>query len=242
MSDNLSEATLTLLRSCSAATLTTALFKRGFRNTWINGVDRLTTAGGPMVGPAYTLRYIPAREDLDHLGVFEDREHPQRKAVEDIPAGCVLVMDCRGDGRAASAGAILLARMQIRGAAGVVTDGRLRDTPTIRAMDWPVYSAGASPPTNLIHHHAVDLNLPIACGGVAVYPGDILVGDGEGVVVIPRHLAAQVAEEAVEQERFEDFVMDYVRQGESIFGLYPPDDDALARYQASKKSTSGQGT
>ncbi len=242
MSDNLSGATLTLLRSCSAATLTTALFKRGFRNTWINGVDRLTSAGGPMVEPAYSLRYIPAREDLDHLGVFEDREHPQRKAVEDIPAGCVLVMDCRGDGRAASAGAILLARMQIRGAAGVVTDGRLRDTPTIKAMDWPVYSAGASPPTNLIHHHAVDLNVPIACGGVAVYPGDILVGDGEGVVVIPRHLAQQVVEEAFEQEQFEDFVLDSVRQGEGIFGLYPPDDDARARYQSSKKSTSGQGS
>ena len=151
-------------------------------------------------------------------------------------------MDCRGDGRAASAGAILLARMQIRGAAGVVTDGRLRDTPTIRAMDWPVYSAGASPPTNLIHHHAVDLNVPIACGGVAVYPGDILVGDGEGVVVIPRHLAQQVVEEAFEQEQFEDFVLDSVRQGEGIFGLYPPDDDARARYQASKKSTSGQGS
>ena len=97
MSDKLSEATLTLLQSCSAATLTTALFKRGFRNTWINGVDRLTNAGGPMVGPAYALRYMPAREDLDHIGVFEDRQHPQRKAVEDIPAGCVLVMDCRGD-------------------------------------------------------------------------------------------------------------------------------------------------
>ncbi|MCZ6888290.1 MAG: hypothetical protein O7H39_07325 [Gammaproteobacteria bacterium] len=122
---------------------------------------------------------------------------------------------------------ILLARMQVRGASGVVTDGNLRDTPTIRDMDWPVYSGGAAPPTNLIHHHAIDLNVPIGCGGVVVYPGDILVGEGEGVVVIPKDLAVEVAKEAIQQEHFEDYVMERVRSGECIFGLYPPDENGL---------------
>jgi len=132
----------------------------------IQGVRRNPLDGAPLIGPAFTLRSIRAREDLDGLGVFEDREHPQRKAVEIIPAGHVLVVDCRRDMRAASAGNILLARMQLSGAAGVVTDGGLRDTPEIQGMDWPAYAAGASPLTNLIHHHAVDLNVPVACGEV----------------------------------------------------------------------------
>ncbi len=139
-----------------------------------------------MVGPAYTMRYIPAREDLDHLGVFEDRSHPQRKGIEECPPGHVLVIDSRRNPAAASAGGILVTRLWKRGAAGIVTDGGFRDTPEIAKLPFPAYHAAAAAPTNLIKHHAVDLNVPIACGEVAVYPGDILVGDGEGVVVIPR--------------------------------------------------------
>jgi regulator of RNase E activity RraA len=185
-----------------------------------------------MVGTATTLRYIPAREDLDHLGVFEDRNHPQRKVVEDIQPGQVLVMDARGDASAASAGHILLTRMQVRGAAGVVTDGALRDMPEIAQMDWPVYARGASAPTNLIRHHAVDIDVPIACGGVPVYPGDVIVGDGEGVVVLPPHLADEIAVAAEAQEAFEAFVLDEVRSGKSIFGIYPPDEETKRRYEA----------
>ena len=220
------------LAAVSAATLTTQLFKRGLRNVFIQGVHRLTTTAPIMVGPAYTLRNIPAREDLDHLGVFEGRNHPQRRAIEEIPPGHVLVMDCRRDTTVASGGGILMTRARMRGAAGVVTDGGMRDSPEIARMDWPVYAAGGSAPTNLIKHHAIDLNVPIGCGDVPVYPGDIIFGDAEGVVVIPREIAAEVAADAHEQERFERFVIREVRAGKSIFGTYPPNDEARQRYQA----------
>lgn len=229
--DGVPPETIALLKECSTATLTTQLFKRGLSNLFVQGVARQTGRGGRMAGPATTLRYIPAREDLDHLGVFEDRSHPQRKVVEDIESGEVLVIDSRGDASAASAGHILLTRMQVRGAAGVVTDGGLRDMPEIAEMDWPVYARGASAPTNLIRHHAADIDVPIACGGVPVYPGDIVVGDDEGVVIVPRHLAAEIAEAAAAQEKFEAFVLDEVRGGKSIFGIYPPDDETKHRYE-----------
>jgi regulator of RNase E activity RraA len=179
-----------------------------------------------MAGPAYTLRYIPAREDIDHLGVFEDRSHPQRKGVEECPPGHVFVIDSRKDSRAASAGDILITRLWKRGVAGIVTDGGFRDSPEIARLPIPAYHRSPSAPTNLAHHHACDLNVPIACGDVAVYPGDIIVGDAEGVVVIPRHLAKEVAAEAVEQTLFEDFVQERVADGATIFGLYPPGPEA----------------
>ena len=214
------------LKSTSTATLTTLLFKRGLRNTFVQGVRMLGSGGTQMVGPAYTLRYIPAREDLDHIGVFLDHGHPQRKAVEEIPPGHVLVMDSRGDASAASAGSILVTRMMVRGVAGVVTDGGLRDSHEIAALAIPAYCQGPSAPTNLIKHHAVDLNLPIGCGGVPVYPGDIMVGDAEGVVVIPHEMAEAIAGEATAQTLFENFVTEQVLAGRSIFGLYPPTDPA----------------
>ena len=212
------------LAEVSTATLTTVLFKHGFRNLFLEG-PRLINPGAPrLVGPAYTLRYIPAREDLDTLDAFLDPDHPQRKGVEDCPPGSVFVIDSRGDPRAASAGGILLTRLMTRGVAGAVTDGGFRDTPEVAEMPWPVYHAAPSAPTNLIRHHAIDLNLPIACGGVPVYPGDIMVGDGEGVVCIPAHLADQVAEEAHEQTVGEDFVQERVAAGHTIRGLYPMTD------------------
>ena len=218
------------LAAVSTATLTTVLFKRGFRNTFIQGIYLINPDAPRMVGPAYTLRYIPAREDLDHLGVFEDRSHPQRKGVEECPPGAVFVIDSRGDPSAASAGNILATRLMKRGVAGIVTDGGFRDTPEFAVMPFPAYHAAAAAPTNLIRHHAVDLNVPIGCGNVPVYPGDILVGDGEGVAVIPREIADEVAAEAFEQTVFEDFVQEKVEQGRSIFGLYPPNEDARAEF------------
>ena len=176
-----------------------------------------------MVGPAFTLRYIPAREDLVHLGVFQDYDHPQRKAIESVPEGGVLVMDCSGDSTAASAGSILVTRLMIRGAAGLVTDGSLRDSPEIAAFDIPCFSSGLSGPTNLIRHHAVEqLNQPIGCGGVAVYPGDIMVGDREGVVAIPSHMAEDIAHEAQAQERQERFILSEIQSGKALRGIYPP--------------------
>jgi regulator of RNase E activity RraA len=219
---SLSERARGKLAAVSTATLTTVLFKRGFRNTFIQGIHRLNPDAPAMVGPAYTMRYIPAREDLDHLGVFEDRSHPQRKGVEECPPGHVFVIDSRRDPAAASAGGILITRLRKRGVAGVVTDGGFRDSPEIAAMPFPVYHAAPAAPTNLIRHHAADLNVPIGCGDVPVYPGDIVVGDGEGVVVIPAQIAEEVAEEAFEQTVFEDFVQEKVEEGRSIFGVYPP--------------------
>ncbi len=213
------------LRHVSTATLTTALFKRGFRNTFMQGPRRINPGGKQMVGEAYTLRYIPAREDLDKLDVFKDPSHPQRKGIEACPPGHVFVIDSRGDPRAASAGGILVARLMQRGAAGIVTDGGFRDSPGIAELAMPSYHARPAAPTNLIRHHAVDLNVPVGCGDVPVYPGDIVVGDDEGVVVIPAHLANEIAEEAHEMTAFEDFVMERVQAGQSIVGLYPATDE-----------------
>ena len=231
----LSDKTRALLREISTATLTSQLMARGLRNTFMRNVSRLTKAGGNMVGEAFTLRYIPSREDIDVSAVFEDYEHPQRKAVETVPPGHVLVIDCRQDNRAAGAGSILITRTMMRGAAGVVTDGGLRDSPTIEALDYPVYYNGRSAPTNLTRHHAVDINVPVGCGEVPVYPGDVLVGDQEGVVVIPRHLADELAVQGTEQTHFEDYVTERVLAGQTIFGLYPPNAEALAAYEAWKK-------
>jgi regulator of RNase E activity RraA len=230
-------STTSKLAAVSTATITTVLFKRGFRNTFIQGIHLINPDAPRMVGPAYTLRYIPAREDLDHLGVFEDRNHPQRKGVEECPPGAVFVIDSRRDPAAASAGSILATRLWKRGVAGIVTDGGFRDTPAFAELPFPAYHAAAAAPTNLIKHHAVDLNVPIGCGGVPVYPGDMVVGDREGVVVIPQHITDEVATEAFEQTVFEDFVQEKVEEGRSIFGLYPPAPAAreeFARWRAGK--------
>jgi len=227
----LSAETLRLLGCVSTATLTTQLFKRGLRNVFVQGVQRMSRSGRSMVGEAFTLRYIPAREDLDVVSAFEDPEHPQRKAIETVPPGQVLVMDCRRDTRAASGGSILITRLKVRGAAGVVTDGGLRDSEAIASMDFPVFGAGGSAPLNLAVHHAVDINVPIACGGVAVFPGDVIVGDAEGVVVVPRHLADEVARDAMEQETMEAFVIQEIAGGRPLPGTYPPNAETLARYK-----------
>ena len=217
--------TRALLAKVSTATLCTALFKRGLRNQFIQDVRPLNPSLPNMVGEAFTLRYIPAREDLNPLSVFTDRAHPQRKAVEDCPPGAVLVMDSRKDARAASAGGILVTRLMKRGVAGVVTDGGFRDAPEIARLPFPAYHQRPSAPTNLTLHQALDINVPIGCGDVAVWPGDVVVGDAEGVVVIPAHLADEVAAEAVEMTAFEDFVIEQVNAGRSILGLYPPTDE-----------------
>jgi regulator of RNase E activity RraA len=220
----MSPGTREKLKTVSTATLCTALYKRGLRNQFIQDVRPLNPDHGNMVGEAFTLRYIPAREDLNPISVFQDRAHPQRKAVEECPPGAVMVIDSRKDARAASAGGILVSRLMKRGVAGVVTDGGFRDSPEIARLDIPAYHNRPSAPTNLTHHQALDINVPIGCGDVPVWPGDAVVGDGEGVVVIPAHLADEIASEAVEMTAFEDFVQEEVLKGRSILGLYPPTD------------------
>ena len=219
---SLSTTTRDKLKTVSTATLCTALFKRGLRNQFIQDVRPHNAKLANMVGEAFTLRYIPAREDLNPITVFQDPKHPQRLAVEQCPEGAVMVIDSRKDARAASAGSILITRLMVRGAAGIVTDGGFRDSPELAEMPFPVYHQRPSAPTNLTLHQAIDINGPIGCGDVAVFPGDVIVGDREGVFVIPAHLADEIANEAVEMTAFEDFVTEEVRKGRSIIGLYPP--------------------
>ena len=213
------------LLKVSTATLCTALFKRGLRNQFIQDVRPLNDQLPNMVGEAFTLRYIPAREDLNPISVFQDRSHTQRVAVEQCPPGAVMVFDSRKNPRAASAGSILVTRLKVRGCAGVVTDGGFRDSPEIAEMGFPAYHHRPSAPTNLTLHQALDINVPIGCGDVAVFPGDVMVGDREGVVVIPAHLADEIAHEATEMTAFEDFVTEKVLEGRSILGLYPPTEE-----------------
>ena len=224
------------LKKVSSATLTTVLFKRGLRNVFIQGIFLLNRDAPHMVGEAYTLRYIPAREDIDQLGAFEGRGHPQREAIEACPPGHVLVMDARRDAAAATGGDILMTRLMVRGCAGIVTDGGLRDSQTIEKLPWPAYCGARSAPLNLVRHHAIDSQVPIGCGGVPVYPGDVMVGDQEGVVVIPAKMAEEVAKEAEAQTVFEDWVEAKVKEGRSIFGLYPPNAETKAEFEAWKKS------
>jgi regulator of RNase E activity RraA len=218
---NLKVETREKLKTVSTATLATALFKRGLRNQMIQDVRPLNPGSASMVGEAYTLRYMPAREDLNPISVFQDRGHPQRKAVEECPEGAVFVIDSRRDARAASAGSILVSRLMKRGVAGIVTDGGFRDSADIARLAIPAFHNRPSAPTNLTLHQAIDINVPIGCGDAPVFPGDVVVGDSDGVIVIPAHLADEIADEAVEMTAFEDFVTEQVMEGRSILGLYP---------------------
>lgn len=224
------------LRRASTATITTQLFQRGFRNLFLNGVLPLNPAHCRFVGEAVTLRNVPMREDLDRLEAFRDPEHPQRRSIELVGPGQVLVMDCRGDLRGASGGNILITRLRVRGAEALVSDGSIRDSPEVALQQFPVFAAGRSANLNLVVHHAVDINVPIACAGAPVFPGDILVGDEEGVVVIPRHLAAEIAEPAAAQEHLEQFILHKIEGGAALAGTYPPNEQTLAEYDAWRRS------
>lgn len=217
----LSDATRARLKQVSTASVATALYKRGLRNQFIQGVVPVAAKAETMVGQAFTLRYIPAREDRNPMTVFRNPDHPQRVAIETCPPGWVLVMDARKDARAATAGSILITRLALRGAAGIVTDGGLRDAAGIGDLEMPAYFARPSAPTNLTLHEALDINVPISCGDAPVFPGDVLLGDRDGVMVIPAHLTDEIAEECHAMERFEQFVLEEVQAGAPIIGLYP---------------------
>ena len=232
----ISQETLDKFCHVSVATLATALFKRGLRNQVIQDVRPVNPKGKNMVGPAFTLRYMPAREDRNQLSKFRDPKHPQRQAIETCPPGHVLVMDSRRNANAASAGDILITRLMVRGGAGVVTDGGLRDAMRIGELDIPAYHQRASSPTNLTINEAIEINCPIGCGDAPVFPGDIVVGDDDSVIVIPNHLAEEIADEATEMSAYEDFVVDQVRAGQTIIGLYPPTDEKnLAKFAEWRK-------
>ena len=236
----LSETTREKLKKVATPTIMTALFKRGLRNQWIQDVRRINPQAGPMVGEAFTLRYMPAREDLNPITVFRDRNHPQRAAVEQCPPGSVFVIDSRKDARAASAGSILISRLMVRGAAGIVTDGGFRDTPELEGIAIPCYHNRPSAPTNLTLHQAIDINVPIGCGDAPVFPGDVIVGDAEGVLVVPAHLADEIADETTEMTAYEDFVTERVLAGQSILGLYPATDESNLEVFATWRKEKGR--
>ncbi|WP_435167582.1 ribonuclease activity regulator RraA [Falsirhodobacter sp. 1013] len=234
----LSEETRAKYLKISTASLATALYKRGLRNQFIQNVVPVAPKPVTMVGQAFTLRYIPAREDRNEITVFRNADHPQRVAVETCPPGHVLVMDSRKDARAASAGSILVTRLAMRGAAGLVSDGGFRDAEGIGKLDMPCYHQRPSAPTNLTLHEALDINIPIACGDVAVFPGDVMVGDRDGVIVVPAHLAEELADECLGMESFEDFVLEQVLEGAAVIGLYPPTkDENVQKYQDWRQKT-----
>ncbi|MBT8423689.1 MAG: ribonuclease activity regulator RraA [Silicimonas sp.] len=233
----ISDETIEKLRQVSVATLATALFKRGLRHQVIQDVRPLSQKGRNMVGPAFTLRYMPAREDRNQLVEFRNPDHPQRKAIEDCPPGHVLVMDSRKSATAASAGDILITRLMMRGAEGVVTDGGFRDAMNIAALEMRAYHNRPSAPTNLTTNEAIDINVPIGCGDAPVFPGDVVVGDDDSVIIVPAHLAVEVADEAVEMTAYEDFALERVKAGETIIGLYPATkDENLEKFAAWRKS------
>jgi regulator of RNase E activity RraA len=226
--------TLDLLQRISTPTLTTQLFKLGFRNTFLHGVRPLCPERR-MAGEAVTVRFAPAREDRAGYDVLADPGYPQRHAIEHIEPGRVLVMDCRGVASVASAGDILIARLQVRGAAGLVLDGGIRDYPSVQRFGFPVYALGPAAPAHVARHLAVDENVPIGCAEVLVVPGDVMVGDGEGVVCIPRAVADEVASRGLEQEELEAFVLEKVRAGAPLPGTYPPGKETLAEYERWKR-------
>ncbi len=231
----ISAQTLERLRQISTPTLSTQLFKLGFRTRALHGLMPLNPAAR-MVGEAVTVRFVPAREDLATLEALADPAYPQRHAIETIRPGQVLVMDCRGVTAAAAAGDILVARLQARGAAGLVTDGGIRDFPSVKESGFPVYAAGPSAPAHVLRHLAVDVDVAIGCSEVLVMPGDIMVGDGEAVICIPRAVAAAVAEAGLEQELLEAFVLEKVKGGAPLPGVYPPNAATRAEYEAWRRS------
>lgn len=219
------------LAAVSTATLSMQLLKRGLRNAAMIGPRPLDLKGPRVAGPAYTLRFLPGREDLATLDSYA-ASGAIREAIEAVPAGAFVVIDARGERGAATLGDILVARLQVLGAVAAVSDGPMRDVAEIRPLGFPIFSTGAVAPPSIARLTFADWQVPVACGGVAVIPGDILVGDEDGVVVVPRDLAEEVAGDAVEQERFERFVQMRVKKGASVHGLYPPSEQTLAAYQA----------
>lgn len=230
----LESQTSTALASISTATITTVLLKKGLRNVWLRGTRPLQAGQGRLVGRAFTLRFIPAREDLATPASWAS-PRSTRAAIEAMPAGCIAVVDAMGITDAGIFGDILCARMQKRGVIALITDGVVRDVAGVIGTGLPVWCSGAAAPPSVAGLTFVNWQEPIGCGGVAVFPDDVIVVDDDGAVVIPVALLAEVVTEAIEQERLESWIMGEVEQGVPLPGLYPPNAETKARYEASKR-------
>jgi regulator of RNase E activity RraA len=219
--------------SITTATITTILLKKGLRNVGLRGPKPLRSGQGRLVGPAFTLRFVPAREDLATPASWSSPTST-RGAIEDMPEGVIAVVDAMGVQDAGIFGDILCARMHQRGVTALVTDGVVRDVDGVEASGLPVWCSGVAAPPSVAGLTFVGWQQPVACGAVAVFPDDLIDADRDGAVVIPQALAAEVAAEAAEQERMEAWILDEIRAGKSIFGVYPPDDYTRARYLAAQ--------
>ncbi len=224
-----------ILSGITTATLTTLLLKKGLRNVWLRGARPLRAGQPRLVGRAFTLRFVPAREDLATPASWAS-PISTRAAIEDMPAGCIAVVDAMGVADAGIFGDILCARMQKRGVAALVTDGVVRDQAGVLATGLPVWCNGAAAPPSVAGLTFVAWQQPIACGGVAVFPGDVVVVDDDGAVLIPAALLEEMLILAPEQERLETWIMAEVDKGAALPGLYPPNAENKARYEASKKT------
>jgi regulator of RNase E activity RraA len=224
---------VTTLSKITTATITTLLLKKGLRNVWMRGTRPLNPGQPRLVGPAFTLRFVPAREDL---ATPESWSKPisTRAAIEAMPEGCITVADAMGVTDAGIFGDILCARMKKRGVAALITDGVLRDVAGVRGTGLPVWCQGAAAPPSVAGLTFVNWGEPIGCGGVAVFPDDVVVVDEDGAVLIPQAFVADIVAAAPEQERLETWIMNEVEQGASLPGLYPPNAENKARYEASK--------
>lgn len=219
-------------RRCGTATISTILTKRGLNRVFLHGVPPLPGSKPRLVGRAFTMRSVAVREDM----LAADKAQPprvnlQRRATEECPPDYVLVIDCRGDASGASGGMMLFERMRLRGCAGVVTDGGVRDAAEIAEAGFPVYAKAVCPPNSTQAHRFIELDVPVSCGGVAVYPGDFLVGDADGVIVVPAAIADAVSQDALAHEEQEVFILRKLRAGASIYGTYPLEGEALAEYE-----------
>jgi regulator of RNase E activity RraA len=231
--DPLPAEALEMLRQVSTSTVATQLYKRGFRQPQLLGVRALSRVSDGFVAEAFTMRFIPAREDVNAPDPYRSGNTLQWEAIESVPPGHAIVVDSRGDTSAASGGDMLMTRAWKRGAAAFVTDGGLRDGHVLAELPFPTYASTVTITTRAAWHHVADLQVPIGCAGVAVYPGDVLMGDRDGVIVIPRSLAVELAEPSLEQERIEAFVSKKIHAGEPLWGNYPPGEDTIAEYKAS---------
>ncbi len=231
----LSRKTRSLLNKVNTAAITSQLRARGLLRIYLKGLTPVSPKARRFIGPAFTVRFIPMREDITVVERVSSPQSPQRRAIEEAPAGSVICMDCRGDTSAGMAGDILVARLKVRKVEALVMDGGMRDVEECARFKFPIFCGAPAAPASFVAHHAADLQVPISCAGAAVLPGDILMGDEDGVVVIPSNLADEVAAGAVEQEHLEAWTQKEVLKGRSTFGLYPPNEETLRRYEASKK-------
>jgi regulator of RNase E activity RraA len=227
----------TALEGITTATLTTILLKKGLRNVWLRGAQPFANTGGKrIVGPAFTMRFVPAREDLATPASWGS-PRSTRAAIEDMPEGVIAVIDAAGGVTDAGVyGDILVGRMVKKGVLALITDGVVRDAVGVRATGLPVWAQGAAAPPSVAGLHFVGWQEPIGCGGVCIIPGDIIVADDDGAVVIPQEIVAEVTELGVEQERLEGWIVTEVERGVALPGLYPANEETKARYEAWKAS------